>query len=927
MPGSAIHFADDAHVGLADEEVHGLGLVDPLLAARGGVDDELVPDGEDGAVLLADGFGDFLDVREFALEVFELFEHSGVPLADFFQVADEFRAEDGEFAAEVFLCVEVFVVRLDAGRGAGDVRDGGGGGDGEDIRIPHALALDFFAHGGPVEPAAAGDIDLHAALALEEVDGVLREEAPVPLGAAVAGVGAALGGEVAGGGVGVEGDGFHEFVVEFDGFRRGEADAALEEGVLEAHDAEADGAVAEVRALGGLGGVEIDVDDIVEGADGDMDGLLEHLVVERAVGLDVGVEDDGAEVADGGFILAGVQRDLGAEVRGVDDAGVVLRAAEVAGVLECDPGVAGLEEHFEHLLPDLDGGDFLAGDFPLAGEFLVVAVAFLELAAVGVVEVGDFVRAEEGPVFAGLHALHEEVGDPVRGVEVVGAAAVVAGVAAELEEVLDVVVPGLEVGAAGAAALAALVDGDELVVVELQERDDALGFAVGALDVAAGAADGRPGAPEAAGPFREVGVFGDAALHDRLDRVVDFVKVAAGELAVERAGIEEGRRAGAEAAGFVEVVEADDPVGFFRAFLDEEAHGDAHPEELRGLEAAGGFLGFVDDEVAVVEGLDAEVVEVHVRGGVDGVGEGVEVVAEEFRREAFDGDAGAEVALEGFAVGFAEAFDAVAGDAPIEDFLVDVGEEDAGCELRKIGVALDEGAGVEDDGVFQDVLGHLAGEGAAEFALDLGGVEVEVEADHGELDPFFEFGAVPEGVLAVPLGDHDERLLEVVRGGLDFGAGVFLALAGAVGAVEDVALGDLEIALAHEFLLDEVLDILDVDEGGFAGADALGDGAGDGGGGLGVFLHVEERAAAGVLDFRFHPRDDGAVAPDEADGHGGGGEVVVRRGFAGADGAFEDKALRDIVGVVFDERLFDEEGEVVLGEAEGAGFFGLLGEA
>jgi len=68
----------------------------------------------------------------------------------------------------------------------------------------------------------------------------------------------------------------------------------------------------------------------------------------------------------------------------------------------------------------------------------------------------------------------------------VGAAAVVTRVAAELEELEDVVVPGLEVGAAGALALAALVDGDELVVVELEEGDDALGLAVGAGDVRAG---------------------------------------------------------------------------------------------------------------------------------------------------------------------------------------------------------------------------------------------------------------------------------------------------------------------------------------------------------------------------------------------------------------------------------------------------------
>jgi hypothetical protein len=41
-------------------------------------------------------------------------------------------------------------------------------------------------------------------------------------------------------------------------------------------------------------------------------------------------------------------------LRRVDDADVVLRAADVAGVLEGDPGVAGLEEHREHLLPEFE---------------------------------------------------------------------------------------------------------------------------------------------------------------------------------------------------------------------------------------------------------------------------------------------------------------------------------------------------------------------------------------------------------------------------------------------------------------------------------------------------------------------------------------------------------------------------------------------
>ena len=55
-----------------------------------------------------------------------------------------------------------------------------------------------------------------------------------------------------------------------------------------------------------------------------------------------------------------------------------------------------------------------------------------------------------------------------------GAPAVVAGVAPQLQELADVVVPHLEVGAARTGPLAPLVDRDQLVVVHLEERDDAL---------------------------------------------------------------------------------------------------------------------------------------------------------------------------------------------------------------------------------------------------------------------------------------------------------------------------------------------------------------------------------------------------------------------------------------------------------------------
>ena len=443
----------------------------------------------------------------------------------------------------------------------------------------------------------------------------------------------------------------------------------------------------------------------------------------------------------------------------MDDAGVVLRAADVAGVLEGDPGVSGFEDHLEHLFPELDGFDFARPDLAFFGHFFVFEIAEFEGFAVEVVEVGAFVGAEEGPVFTGFHALHEEVGHPVGGVHVVGATALVPGVDAELEEILDVVVPGLEVGAAGAATLAALVDGDELVVVKLEEGNDALGFAIGALNVATGAADGGPGATESAGPLGEVGIFGDAALHDGLDGVIDLVEVAGGELAVEGAGVEESGRGGAEFAAFVEVVKADDPV-FGVGFLGfEEAHGDTHPEELGSFHAAFFGSGFVDLEVAVVESRYSEELEVEVGGGVEGVGEAVEVVfVEDVLAEAFDFDAVLEVGFEVLLVGFFQGLDAIGKDVPGEDFFVDVGEEDATGELGHVGVLFEEGLGVKNDGLLEVAAGDLGADGAAEFLLDVFLGHGELEADHGELDTLLELGAVPEFGGAV-LGDGDEGFL------------------------------------------------------------------------------------------------------------------------------------------------------------------------
>jgi hypothetical protein len=198
-----------------------------------------------------------------------------------------------------------------------------------------------------------------------------------------------------------------------------------------------------VEALGGLGRVKINVDHVVERADGHADRLAELGVVEGAIGLQMGIQDDGAQIADGRLVVARVEGNLGAQIRRVDDAAVILRGTDIAGVLKGDPRVTGLEEHREHFLPELEGLDFLPLDLALLGERLVFDIPFFEGAAVEVVQILHFIGAEERPRTAGLHPLHEEIGNPIRRVHVVRAAAVIAGVLTQLEELKDVVVPRL----------------------------------------------------------------------------------------------------------------------------------------------------------------------------------------------------------------------------------------------------------------------------------------------------------------------------------------------------------------------------------------------------------------------------------------------------------------------------------------------------
>ena len=295
----------------------------------------------------------------------------------------------------------------------------------------------------------------------------------------------------------------------------------------------------------------------------------------------------------------------------MDHAGVLLGRTHVAGVLEGDPRVAGFKQHGQHLAPQVSGFHHARGlDQTLSGLLLVGDIGFLKICAELVVQVGHVGRREQRPLAFFHHAAHEQVGHPVGGVHVVRAASVVAGVLAQLQKLFDIEVPGFQVGAHRALALAALVDCHRRVVDHLEERHHALRLAVGALDVGTQRAHAGPVVAQATGVLGQQGVF--------LDRLVDAVQIvghggqiARRELRAQRAAVEQRGCARHEVKTRKHLVELDG-ARFAVDLAQCQAHRNAHEKRLRQLDAG---LAHVQ-EVAVVQGLQPEVVKVQIARGI-----------------------------------------------------------------------------------------------------------------------------------------------------------------------------------------------------------------------------------------------------------------------------------------------------------------------
>ncbi len=341
-------------------------------------------------------------------------------------------------------------------------------------------------------------------------------------------------------------------------------------------------------------------------------------------------------------------------------------------------------------------------------------------------------------------------------------------------------------------------------------------LAIGALDVSAHAAHARPVVAEAASELAEQGVVLDRAV-DAVEVVGHRGQIAGAELRAQRAGVEQGRRAAHEVERRQQLVELD---GALLAvdLVDGQPHRDAHEEGLRQLEAdaAGGM-----DEVAVVEGLQAQIGELQVALGPQGRAEAGQVEAAELLVEQFQVAGAFDIGAEVVRVAVLHVGLGLDADRHVQQAQRlaphDV-EQQPGGGLAVGGFALDHGAGGHDQrladvGLFDAV--EQVAQAVFEDGLGVDAVEIAGGLVH---QPSQALGVQRTGA-AVGERDIEAVLFDRRRGG-----GLLGALAGAGLAVEHVVARDLVLPGAHQRQLHLILYVFDMH--GAAAGQASGQGRG-----------------------------------------------------------------------------------------------------
>mmetsp|Transcript_19727 Transcript_19727/g.38612 ORF Transcript_19727/g.38612 Transcript_19727/m.38612 type:complete len:405 (-) Transcript_19727:253-1467(-) len=259
------------------------------------------------------------------------------------------------------------------------------------------------------------------------------------------------------------------------------------------------------------------------------------------------------------------------------------------------------------MVPKLLGTDGLAS----LALTLVSLIEFVKLGSVNFRESTSLVGAKKGPFSVLLHTLHEKVRNPECDEKVAGSDLLLTVVLTDLHEVKDIRVPRLKVHAERSLALATtLVDVASSVVEDTEHRNDAVGVAVGACNIAAGGTNLVNVHTNTSCVLGDSGA-GLECLEDTLDGVLLHVdKEAARHLGTRSTSVEEcGRGVGEELLrhelvclnGTVDVILVD-------------ANGHTHEHVLRALSD----LTVKAQKVGPFEGLEAEKVVLEVAVVVDG---------------------------------------------------------------------------------------------------------------------------------------------------------------------------------------------------------------------------------------------------------------------------------------------------------------------
>ena len=303
-----------------------------------------------------------------------------------------------------------------------------------------------------------------------------------------------------------------------------------------------------------------------------------------------------------------------------------------------------------------------------AGRFCCL-VGFLEVFTEQVVQTRYVAWAEERPHAAIAFAFHEQVRHPGSRVDVVSSQVVFAGLQTQVAVVGEVVVPDFQIRGERALAFATLVHCDCGLVVNLQEREDAVAATVGGLDDRTVGTNFSPVGADTAGELAEQRGLSDTQVEDQFEVIRDIRQVAGRHLAVTGAGVEQRRRRRNVVHLAEHVVGVDCTLGWV-VFQDRQAHCHAHPEVLRHF--VDRFLATRSQrsghQVAVSDGLNAQVGEQVVTLGADRCVDGfhVETTIEQTAVKLLEQDALAQHELHGWV-----------GDVAAGDLLVDALKDEA----------------------------------------------------------------------------------------------------------------------------------------------------------------------------------------------------------------------------------------------------------